>query len=112
MCEMRVTSEVGKRSSNVQTNRSHHGNQVVSDASTVKSYVPQGTVLILIFDIDTNPSHSFLSFVQGSKVRMKNLFVEDTERQQTIMNQFFLWATGENMLFRGDKVSAMLSRKL
>ena len=85
-------------------------NQAKSNNSTVISSVPQGTVLapllflVLLSDIDTNTTHSFVSsFADDTKISMKVTSSEDTENLQSDINKIFEWANNNNMSFNEDK---------
>nr|XP_053656082.1 uncharacterized protein LOC128704893 [Cherax quadricarinatus] len=107
-----ITGKVGRWIYNFLTNRTQRVvvNRVKSEAATVKSSVPQGTVfapilfLILISDIDKDVSHSTVSsFADDTRICMTVSSIADTARLQADINQIFQWAAENNMKFNDEK---------
>ena len=107
-----IVGKIGRWIHNFLTNRSQVVvvNHTKSSNSTVKSSVPQGTVLapilflILISDIDSNTRHSTVSsFADDTKISMRVSTEDDTERLQSDVSEVFQWARDNNMLFNEEK---------
>ncbi len=107
-----ISGKLGRWIHTFLTNRSQTVvvNHTKSEHSTVKSSVPQGTVLapllflILIGDIDTYTTHSTVSsFADDTKISMDITSKANTENLQSDVNEIFRWAKENNMLFNEEK---------
>ena len=110
--QLGIGGKIGKWIHSFLTNR--HQTVVVngeqSDPAPVISGVPQGSVigpllfLILIGDIDSNVSHSFLSsFADDTRIGKGIATQEDVDQLQADLHEVYNWADENNMSFNDNK---------
>jgi len=85
-----------------------------SESSSVTSGVPQGSVLgpllflVLIGDIDSNVTSSFVSsFADDTRIGRQIGKPKDTEELQSDLNLIYDWANENNMQFNSDKFECL-----
>ena len=111
--KMGISGDLGILIHNFLTGRDQVilANGIKSKSSTVKSGVPQGTVLgpilflILINDIDEDiKGDSFLSlFADDTRIARKVASEDDVESLQTDLEKLYNWQESNNMLFNSKK---------
>ena len=89
-------------------------NGAKSEESSVKSGVPQGTVLrpllflITISDIDRHIIHSNISiFADDTRISKQIINEEDVEALQEDLEKLYSWATDNKMAFNGTKFEVL-----
>ena len=110
--EIGITGKIGRWIHNFLIERKQNikVNNVLSEESSVKSSVPQGTVLapllflILINDIGECIQHSTIAtFADDTKISIAVKDIDDVNNLQEDLNNLFEWAVNNNMEFNPDK---------
>lgn len=111
MAGMGIPGKVGRWLYTFQTNRSQHGNQVISSASFHgNSSARQGTVLtplllrFLTCDTQEDRKYSLISsFSDDTRLSMKITYVEYPGKLQSDISQVFQLVIEIRLLLNGDK---------